>query len=189
MKMNIIDQLHLYRARATQLRNSRLIKEGFNPGLTINWNKMQGLRFISKEPDETSLRSFLLTFRQFVSEKEPVCVNRIFNLCHRHLISDKLKEYLIKSRRAWKNSLKGTGIMLIYNKRELTPEFITDLWINGYYFHSDPKKLTILNKILPHERMLIRFQFLNFLLDATKQVLYVDNIINVALKEGLFKFK
>lgn len=186
--MKVIDQLHLYRARAMELRNSQIIRKGFNPGITINWNKMQGLRFISKQPDETSLKAFLMTFRHFISQKEPIFINKVYNLCQKYLISDKLKEYLVKSRKVWKNSLKSTGIIMVYNKRELTPEFITDLWINGYYFHSDLKKLTILNRILPHERMLIRFQFLNFLLDATRQVLYVDNIIKVALRENLFKF-
>ncbi len=186
--MNIVDLLHLYRAKVEELRNSRLLQEGFNPGLTINWNKMQGLRFVSREPDETSLRAFLITFRQFVLNNEPIFINKIYNLCHKYLISDKLKEYLIKSRKDWKEAQKSTGIILVYNKRELNPEFITDLWINGYYFHCDQKKLTILNKILPHEKMLIKFQFLNFLLDATRQVLYMDNIINASLKEGLFKF-
>lgn len=185
--MNAINQLKLFRARAEELRNTRLIREGFNPGITINWNKMQGLRFKSREPDEENLRSFLLTFRQFISNNEPVFLYKIYNLCQKHLINDKLKEYLIKSREAWKQAQKSTGIILKYNERELTPEYITDLWINGYYFHSDINKLHILNHLLPHERMLIKNQFLNFLLDAARQVIYVSNIINVALKEGLLK--
>ena len=87
-------------------------------------------------------------FGQFISNNEPVFLYKIYNLCQKHLINDKLKEYLIKSREAWKQAQKSTGIILKYNERELTPEYITDLWINGYYFHSDINKLHILNHLL-----------------------------------------
>lgn len=184
--MNVSEQFLLFRAKAEELRNTRLIRESFNPGITIKWNRMQGLRFKSREPNEENLRSFLLTFRQFILNDEPVFLYRIYNLCQKHLTSDKLKNYLSKSREIWKQSLKSANVTLIYNRRELTPEYITDLWINGFYFHSDMNKLHILNQLFPHERMLVKNQFLNFLLDATRQVLYVDNIIKVALKEGYF---
>jgi len=75
---------------------------------------------------------------------------------------------------------------LIYNNRELTPKYITNLWINGYYFPSDSAKFNTLKQLLPHETMIVRNQFLNFLLDATRQVLHVDNIIRMALKERCF---
>jgi hypothetical protein len=187
--MKVVDQLYLYRARAEELINSRLLREGFNPGFTISWNRIQGLRFSSKEPDETCLRSFLITFRQFVTEREPVFIFKIYNICQKHLTGDKLKEYLFKSRKAWINSLKTTGIMLVYNNREMSPESINDLWINGYYFHSDERKYLFLRSLLPYERMLIRSIFLNFLLDATKQVLYINNIIKAGLNEGLFRLE
>jgi hypothetical protein len=188
IKMNVYEQFLLFKARAEELRNTRLIRESFNPGITISWNRMQGLRFKSREPNEESLRSFLLTFRQFILNDEPVFLYKVYNLCQKHLMSDKLKDYLSKSREIWKQEHKSAGIKLVYNEREFTPEYITDLWINGYYFHSDTNKLCILNKLLPHERMLVKNQFLNFLLDATRQVLYVANIIKVALKEGYFRF-
>jgi len=184
--MKVLEQFLLFRARAEELRNTHLIRESFNPGITIKWDRMRGLRFKSREPNEDSLRSFLLTFRQFILNDEPVFLYRIYNLCQKHLTSDKLKNYLSESREIWKKAHKSADITLIYNNQELTPEDVTDLWINGYYFHSDMDKLRILKQLLPHERMLIKNQFLNFLLDATRQVLYVDNIIRVALKDGYF---
>lgn len=185
--MNVLEQFKLFRARVEQLSRTRLIRNGFNPGITIRWDRMQGLRFESREPDEEDLRSFLLTFRQFVSDNEPVFLTRIYNLCQQYLTSDKLKGRLIKSREYWKQVQKNIGIKLVFNKRELTPEYVTDLWINGYYFHNDENKMSMLRRLLPHERMLVRNQFLNFLLHATQQIFYVRNIITVALKEGLLK--
>ena len=186
--MDVHAQLELFTARVDELRNTRLIRKGFNPGITISWRRMQGMRFQSQGPDEEDLRSFLLTFRQFISNDEPVFLNRIYNLCQRCITSEQMKGYLIKSREAWKQAHRSSGIKLIFNKRELTPEFVTDLWINGYYFHNDARKVSMLKRLLPHESMLVRNQFLNYLVDATRHVLYVGNVITVALKENLFKF-
>ncbi len=187
--MNAIEQLKLFKARSEELRNTRLIRNGFNPAISIQWNNMQGLRFNSREPDEDDLRSFLITFRQFISAQEPVFLYSIYKLCQLHLISDELKGCLIKSREAWKKVQRNTGIKLTINGLELTPEYVTDLWINGYYFHNDSKKMFELKRLLPHESMLVRNHFLNFLVEATRQILYVSNIITIALKEGLLKIQ
>ena len=187
-EMNTHEQLEMFSARVEQLRNTRLIRQGFNPAITISWDRMKGLRFQSEEPDEETLRSFLLTFRQFVSNNEPVFLNRVYNLCQRHLSSDQLKGYLVESREAWRQAQRSSGIRLVINNEELTPEFVTDLWINGCYFHSDPEKLSRLKQLLPHEGMLVRNQFLSYLVDATRQVIYLGNVVTIALHENLFRF-
>ena len=106
--MDGLASLELYKARVEELRRTRLIRQGFNPGITLRWERMKGLQFESREPDEEDLRSFLLTFRQFVSEQEPVFLNRIYNLCHKHITSDELRNYLVKSREIWKNAQRST---------------------------------------------------------------------------------
>lgn len=185
--MNVLDQLELYRVRVEELKRTRLIRRGFNPAITIKWEKMQGLRFKPEEPDEDDLRSFLITFRQFIAKREPVFLYHIYNLCQKHLTSNKLKDFLIKSRKIWREIDTNTGMKLVYNGRQLTPEYVTDLWINGYYFHNDSEKMSILKSLLPHENMFIKHQFLSFLVEATRQVIYVGNIITVAIKEKMLK--
>ncbi len=143
---------------------------------------------MARQPDETELRAFLLTFRQFISKKEPIFIYRIYNLCQKSLVNDKFKEHLIKSRSIWEHAQKSCGINLIFNGQKISPEFAVDLWVNGYYFHSDEKKLKTLRDMLLPGRMLSRFQFLSFIQDATRQILYLDNIIKISFKEGYFKF-
>lgn len=181
----LFDRLALYVERAQELEDCRLVRRGFNPGLTIKWDRMSGLRFESREPDEEDLRSFLITFRQFISDDEPVYLNRIYNLCQQFLTGDDLKGYLVQARAAWKETQKRSGLRVVLNGRELTPEFVTDLWINGYYFHNDGEKRAVLKRLVPHERMLVRYCFLDFLVEATRQVLYVANVVRVALRKGL----
>src|SRR5262249_13833321 len=148
-----------------------------NPGITISWGRMEGLRFKSSTPDEDDLRSFLTIFRKFISDRELVFLYRVYNICQQHITSDTVKGYLIRSREIWKDALKHTGIKLTINRKEFTPEYVTDLWINGYYFHDDAEKITVLKSLLPHERMLVKNQFLNVVVDATRQVFYVGNVV------------
>lgn len=183
--INVTEQLGLFRFRAKQLEEARLLRNSASFGLTIRASSTEGMSFSSQEPDEEDLRSFLLSFRQFILNDDPVYLFKIYNLCQKHITSDKLKKYLVQSREAWKKGLKKGGINLIFNEREITPEYVIDLWINGWYFHNDIEKLTKLQRLLPHEHMLVRQHFLSSLLEATWHVLYVAHIVTVALRDGL----
>jgi hypothetical protein len=126
-----------------------------------------------------------LTFRQFVSDEEPVYLYRIYNVCQKNITSDELKGYLIEGRKAWRRSLTHGGFKLVWNDTEFQPEKVLDLWINGVYFHNDSAKREFLNHIAPHQKMLLRQVFLNALADGARQVLFVNHIIKSAIKDGL----
>jgi len=83
--MNPLDQLGLFVDRVEQLRTTRAVRGGLNSEMSINYHRMHGMQFRLTEPDEEDIRSFLLTFRQFVSEKEPVFVPSTYNICHKHI--------------------------------------------------------------------------------------------------------
>lgn len=182
--LSIREQLELYTARVEQLWRTRLLQNGLSPSFSMKWDYVQGLRFESSVIDEDDLRSFLLTFRQFISNDEPVFLFRVYNLCYQHFTSDELKEYLVKSRETWQQELQRGGIRLNYNGHNLSPEEITRIWINGFYFHNDPEMRRMLESLLPHENMLVRHIFLDHVTEATKRVIYVARLIIIALREG-----
>jgi hypothetical protein len=63
------------------------------------------MRFELRQPDEEELRSFLLTFRKFVSEREDVHLFPIHNMLEPLLTSEELRKYLREARSAWKATL------------------------------------------------------------------------------------
>jgi hypothetical protein len=85
----------------------------------------------------------------------------------------------------WKQMHKACGVKLTLNGRDITPEYVADLWVNGYYFHSDPDKRNALTGLLSDAGLMVRFTFLNFLVEGTRQVLYVRNMIGIAQREAL----
>jgi hypothetical protein len=188
---SVRESLELFVNRAEVLLSSRLILNGFGTSLSFGFDRVQGLTFSSKQPDEELLRSFLLTFRRFISEGEAVFLFRIFNLCQRHLTSENLKNYLIEARQYWSQEVRGgrTGhVNYKLNEIQISPEFITDLWINGYYFHDSPAKLRELEQLLSNQKVLVRHIFLDHLVQAVKFISYTRFIIIVGFREGYFNF-
>lgn len=179
------EQLSLFRCRADELTRLPVIKNGFNPGVTIQWDRMSGLRFERREPDEDRVRSLVLLLRQFISDGVPIYIGKIYNVLHQRLKSEELKGYIANSRDAWKQACKALGVKLDFRGGQLTPEHIADLWFNGHYFHSDEDKTRELWRLDPVHWIFARSVFMAFLVEIARQVLYVANLIITARREGL----
>lgn len=178
--------LKSFHSKAAELRESALLKKRFSTKLTIKMNQINGFSMEVQEPDETDLRSYLLSFRQFFLDGEPVFLNRVYNICLMHLKHEPYKKYLVKSREIWKHTFRQAGIPLLIDNKEISPEYAMKLFLYGHYFHTDSEKAEALSALLPHEYIFTRHLFLDFVLTATRQILYVDNIVSDALKRDLF---
>ncbi len=183
------DRLELFAARTQELGNLRLVRIGAPSDLTIRWDAVsQRLTYSTVEPDEEDLRSFLLSFRQFVTKGEPIFVDVIFNDCRRFLRSHELQEQIRKAHEEWKNAFHKMGAFhLVIDDREITGEYVLDLWINGYYFHNDWEKAARLRALMTDWIPLIRPQFLTVVSVLTQIILYLGSVVNYSLRENLFE--
>ena len=184
-------QLELFVRRVRELGNLRLVQEEMGYNLSLSFDSEAGLESKLSGPDEEALRSYLLTFRQFISPNEPVYVNYIYNLCFEYLDSNnELRDYLLQSRQVWRNAL-NTGFMgLTFNEQQLRPEEVASLWINGFYFHSDDDKYERLSELLSSLAMpFVKANFYQFIITATRVIAYLGNFVDQALKLGHFRFK
>lgn len=182
MSVDVLDQLRCFSHEADELRQEPLAQTGWDNSYTLNFDRTRGLSSALRQPNETLLRSLLLTLRKFVSEGEPVFLNRIYNVCEQHITNEEMRHLLRHAREKWKQAQKSGGMKLVYNGRDLTPEHVADLWINGHYFHSEPEKLRELREIVVFG--LDRVTFVTFVGDTLRQVLYVDNVVRHALRDG-----
>ena len=110
-----------YAERVEELRSRRLFREKAGYKHSLNWHHVKGLSVQLDMPDEEDLRSYLVTFRQFISPDEPVYFNRIYNIAYKKLKPNtQLKELLIEVRQEWRQVLKHNGIGLTFNEQELS---------------------------------------------------------------------
>jgi hypothetical protein len=187
--MKTLERLQRFKKRVDELRNLRLVQSERHWNTTVSWDAKSGLlRYQIDGPDEEELRSFLLLFRQFLLKREHIYIPRVFNDCLRFLDDGHLKEQVRKAKEAWEQAIHFGAFGVVVQDVNLTPEYVLDLWINGYYFHScDDKKMAQLEKLLAYKDLpLARMQFLNALPPLTQIVLYLGSAVTHALQEGLF---
>lgn len=160
-------------------------------GLGSQWSISAGVNqptvFRSVEPDEEDLRSYLLTFRRFISQGEAVYIDSIHNRCETDLTSGILRGYIRDCRRGWKENVLHNGIKLTVNGSEINPAHIADLWINGHYFHDDQEKAAELRRYLPPAILFVRHEFLNFVVEATRVIGGTGYTLKMALRDGTIK--
>jgi len=75
------EKLELFLALVTELLTTDLAKKGFGYAHTLNGSKAAGVRSELEQPDENDLRSFLITFRKFISDDSDVYLQGIHDIC------------------------------------------------------------------------------------------------------------
>jgi hypothetical protein len=141
------------------------------------------------EPPEEILKSFLLDFRPFISKKEPVYLDGIYNICERRLLNDKFKLWLQQSRELWRKAHNLSPVRLKLNDHTYAPEEIANIWINGWYFHDDIQKYEALKTLDKISFGIHKAEFHYYLEDCIKQILYTGNVVKTALDDDLFDFE
>ena len=135
-------------------------------------------------PDEDDTLAFLVSFRKFILNKEPVQVNKILNLLAQGL-SDGLTKCAARRCRAGCKESSKDGIHTRVGESVRSPEESLDLWINGYVFHTDADKLEDLNRMPSAMRDALKVSSLSFALNTTSSILALKKLINRALRLGL----
>jgi hypothetical protein len=173
----------LFVTRADGLSRMPIIS---SQGLSNEWSISMGVGqptvFTAVQPDEDQFRSYLMAFCKFISKGEPLFVGSVHNLCHKHFTSDEFKGHIRNCQRGWKDHCVRSGMKLNINGHDVRPEHIADLWINGRYFHDDPEKAEELKRYMPVP--IIRQEFLNFVIEATRVILGTGYTIKMALRDG-----
>jgi hypothetical protein len=195
--LSLIQHLELFRERAEELRQTRFLRDTLfrGYGFKIEAQQVPGTldkyeaTFSLSDFDVEDLRSFLTLFRRFFLKDDPVInLFSIYNLCHQHLINEQYKDFLVKSREIASYALKNSSFQLKIAEAEMTPEHISDVWINGYYFHDNTDHLNFLRSLPPfYTEVVLKTYFFDYLRDMTMQIIYTNNVINAALNDGSFR--
>jgi hypothetical protein len=184
------DRFKLFIDRVNELEKRKAVQNGMDWGFNLSFNSQTNkMSYTQKGPNEDDLRAFLVDFRHFVANKEPVFINRVFNDAIRYSVDKDIKEELIRGREYWKELFsKSTGAVFKVNEIELTSEVVLDLWINGVYFHSDQEKAKKLSEIESAWPGLTfgKAQLLLVLPEFTRILITTKNILSHALSNKLF---
>ena len=179
------EKLELFTSKVDELRNTRLGKKG-----VINVRHIMDSEEGSKleQPDEADLKDYLMTFRHFISDQEDVFLGRIFNICHRRLMNEEMKQDLAYMHQLFNRIKLHNGISLHVDGNELSPLQVTDIYLNGKYFHNDLEYQNQLDTLPSSVADMLRFHFLHFVINGSKVIFYVQNVVSLAFSEQLLQF-
>jgi hypothetical protein len=191
-KLSVREHFELFVKRAGDLWDEPARKKGFNVSFNMNWcADTQQLTTTLQEPESTELRSFLMTFRKFISQDSPIHQFYIYNLCRQHIADDAYRQQLMDERAAWQRLKKQAEsefqMRLTVDNCELNIEQITKIWINGHYFHDDVEGMRFLESLPPYQFQAARVIFLDYVIESTKIIFATAHIIHAALQQGKFK--
>jgi hypothetical protein len=129
----------------------------------------------------------LVTFRQFILRDEPVEVGRVANIVWQRLTGDEPRVQLARARRRYNTELRTGGLGFVLNDKRFRPEEILALWINGRYFHNDERKAAAIDALDPMSTIFVRHVFLGVLVEATRFIVFLANVIVIAQRDGLWQ--
>jgi hypothetical protein len=140
-------------------------------------------------PDQDDLRSFLVVFRRFVAQKELLHLLRIYNTVEQCLPEGFTKDAFKKSKGRYKAACRQNYPSdFTIGDTKLKPEYAAvHLWMQGHVFHDEPEKIAELGLDAYEEpvRSAIIFQFVQFALNATREILLVRQLLKRVLKLNL----
>lgn len=130
--------------------------------------------------DHEDFRSFLLLFRQLVSESEPVYIMKVLKILGRY--GDRRDQTNLKKIRAELQNVNHTVAGVSYASGEpleiITPKNVRDTLFNGFFFHCDLERQEDFEKMLQNEPFTTRMLLHNVIF-IYKQALR----ISVAIKQ------
>ena len=143
------EKLELFVDKVNELRDTTLMREnGLSYRYNVKGKRDNPVEFELDEPDEGKLRDYLLTFRRFVSN-EDVSFNHILNICQKRFTNVEQKQQLPIIRQLWLETRQHSGLKLVIDGKEVSAEEISDMWLNGLYFHDDLDPREFLRNLPP----------------------------------------
>lgn len=166
--------LELFIAKVEELRSCRLVQTSHQISFTLNVKGKEG-KTTTTLPDEESLRSFLLVFRNFYSPSETISFRRVCDILS-GLIQDRhIKENINKTRDVYEDTLRRSPLSLIENDQAVSPEEVLRRWMYGYYHHTDNSKRKEI-EAWGFAVGLTKMQFISTIFDLSRCVVWLENV-------------
>lgn len=177
---NKIKILKLFHKRILQLKEN----DGFliNTRVNLKYSKENGSMAEYVGPDKKTVKAFLVDFRPFVLNDEPVNFDHISNIIIKSISSGSIKEETLKTKKVWneildrKENSPTRGMSLQIDGKTLLSNKNLDLWLNANFFHTDEKKQELLTYINNNPLGQISyFLFISLVQDLTQLLFWFDN--------------
>lgn len=179
------NKLNLFHTRLQQLK---LNNDFFvSSRVDIKYNKGNGIYTVFKGPDVKTVKAFLLDFRPFILNDEPVNFDHISNMAYQLALDATAKKNIDKAKKTWGDILERkkdnpvAGLQLQIDGQKLLSQKNLDMWLYGEFFHLDDHKRDLMIRISSSPMgQLSYFIFIDLLQRLSELLFWFDkNVIEV----------
>lgn len=206
-----LERIARFLEQAEDLRKRTLVQRGGLKPFTFSWHANSeagpadtenegvtpptrpGTLSVEGHAPETPLeldlwRSFLVTYRLFTMDKEVVFLAKVLRDAANHVHDEELRESIQYLRQRWRAGRGSRPVKIEVNHQEMTGRRLSDLWINGHYFHTTNPDLAAELRALPvYVRDILHGFFQSYTIEVTNIVLALAKIIWEAEKRGALR--
>jgi hypothetical protein len=138
--------------------------------------------------DPEDLRSLMLEFRKFVSQRDDAHFYSICGIIERRVTDPVTIGYSRTNRIGWHDTMTGAGdgrLQLQHGKRKVSGVDLLNVWMNGVLFHSDPDDEALYESLEPMGRAWFQQEVNRMVIEGLRVVHAQRNVINDVLARGL----
>jgi hypothetical protein len=177
-------RLDLFVEKADYLLAASIWERKAHVGFKMTFKEGEG-SLEATGPTYEELEVVLIRLRPFLLDRSPVSIVSVHNLCERVIDDDELRDALRTARSVWIRQQRGGPLKFVLNKKQLPPSKVADLFLNSKYFHDDEEKKAELAAVPPPFAGFMKYLFLDFVMEATRQVGYMAIVIRTAIDRGV----
>jgi hypothetical protein len=182
-----LDAIRMFLDRVHRVEANTIVRQKVGSKLEISWRQGEPWRFESTEPNDEPLKALLMDLRPLVVLGESVNLRAICDIGERRVRTDDHRRALREGREAWRTAQRKGMLALRINERDLSPEYVMRLWINGWYFHSEPALEAELRGLAPEGQILSKHVFLDHVYRAVECVIWTASVLQDAIDRDAFE--
>lgn len=167
-------KLDLFIKKVDELLNCKLSKTKSKVSFSLHFAEGKG-EAVTKLPDEESLRSFLLVFRNFYSPREEINFFKVCDILENAIKDAKLVGNIKKTREIYQEILDKSPCVLVEGDKTVTPHEIIRRWMYGFYHHTNEKKRAKI-KAWGFASGLTKTQFVLTVFGLSKCIVWLGNV-------------
>lgn len=168
-----------------RLRSSRIIKQGLNSSLKINYDEIKGISIATSVPHDDDLHSILHKLRPVLLHNEKASFNRVCATINKVARSSYTNTILKRARKQYQGDLLSSQIKIISNDTNLISEKTFMNWLNCHEYHQDQDKKIKLEKITKGIGLdAARSIFISILIEKIKAAILLSDFASVIVGQS-----
>lgn len=185
-QLSAVERSELFIRRTEALASRSLLQAIFSGIQTRVVEHGETFRLDSTLPDEEAQLALLVTFRLFLHKREPIYIKKVSSHAFDSIKSPRIRGRVTSIQEELDRLEVEWPVKLPVGGEHCGAAECLKLWMNGYIFHNDDKKLLKLDGLDESLRNTLIAQSLMYVSVASEQMFKLSKLLKRAIRQNIF---